>query len=270
MGLFRKEESDTREEITLVDFLYKDSNLINSFYSQIFGGDIESIVKNEVATDEATNNIKLGIPATVGLNNQIKTSMNMGVSQSINPHDHKVIKLIESFNLKHSNISEHSTGTLLAIKGTLIFRNYDSINKLIPFMGENNLFPDFNSPIDPNNKGKKALTFGKLVTQLLNMMPYGLEFEVHTTNNENAICILKDEYLTIATNDLLRSYGVNIPGEWTIIGIADSPVTIPRKSFNNFKSSIDDATVAFTTKVLGEQTNIIRPIAIYRKLNLSE
>lgn len=268
MGLFRKEESNSREKITLIDFLYKDSDLINSFYSQIFGGDIESIAKSEMATDEATNNVELGLIGTVGLNNQTRSSKDMGILQNINPHDHKVIKLIETFNLEQTSLSNASTGTLIAVKGQLIFRNYDVINKLLPFLGDNNLIPDFNTPIDTTKKGKKTLTLGKVMDKVLSMIPYGLEFELQTIENENAICILKEEYLTISPNDLMRAYGVNIPSEWTTIGIIDSPIKSPIKSFNQFKNAIDEATKSLTTLVLGEEQTIIRPIAIYRKLNI--
>lgn len=266
MGLFKQEELISREEITLIDFLYKDMDLINSFYSQIFGGDIQNIVKSEITVDETTNKTDIGVPGTLGLKNQSRTSSDTSVSENFNPHDYKVIKLLECLNLSISDISSAPIGKLIAIKGNLIFRNYESLNKLLPFMGDNNLIPGFNNPIDSNNKSKKSPTIGKIMTQMFKMIPYGLEFEVTTSNNENAICILKDDYLTVNSNDLLRAYGTNIPDEWTIIGIIDSPVKLPRKSSNVFKSSIDEATNAFASMALDTDSAILRPIAIYRKL----
>ena len=268
MGIFGQEESITGKETTLIEFLYKDSNLINSFYSQIFGGNLNNIIKTELSIDEFSNTGGMNFATIAKVDNAKKYGTHETISENYDPLDNKVLKLLESFELKPSKLSEAKTGTIIATKGNLIFRNYDSLNKILPFMGSNDLIPGFNDPINPGTKGKKALTMGKLITQVFNLMPYGLEFEILTSDNENAICILKDNFLTIDSNDLLRAYGTNIPDEWTIIGIIDTPVKITKKSTNQFKSAIDEATNAFASMALDNNSTIIRPIAIYRKLTL--
>lgn len=268
MGIFGQEESINKKETTLIEFLYKDSNLINSFYSQIFGGNLNNIIKTEMSIDESSNTGGINFVNVAKLGNTKKYGMNETISANYDPLDDKVLKLIESFELTPVKLSESKTGTIIATKGNLIFRHYDSLNKILPFMESNNLIPEFNDPINPGTKGKKALTIGKLITKMFNLLPYGLEFEILTSDNENAICILKDNFLTINSNDLLRAYGTNIPDEWTIIGIIDTPVKIPKKSKNHFKSAIDDATNMFASMTFDNKSTIIRPIAIYRKLTL--
>lgn len=268
MGTHRNEELATREEIALIDFLYKDMDLINSFYSQIFGGDLSSLSRAEISVDETSNNSECGLPVA-----KISNSSKMGTSkelvENINPHDYKVIKLLESFNLTAKELGDCDAGSIVAVKGTLLFRNYESISSILPFISDFNLVPEFNKPISPNAKGKERnLTTGKLVAQVLKMMPYGLEIEVTTQDNEMATCIISDNALTIPSNDLLRTYGTNLPGEWTIIGILDTHANGSKVSKNSFKSSIDAATEAFAAMALDKSSSIIRPIAIYRHLSI--
>ena len=210
----------------------------------------------------------MSLASLASVDNAKKYGTHHTVAENYDPLDNKVLKLLESFELKPSKLSESKTGTIIATKGNLLFRNYESLNKILTFMGNNDLIPTFNNPITPGAKGKKTVTLGKLITQVFNLMPYGLEFEILASDNENAICILKDDFLTISSNDLLRAYGTNIPGEWTIIGIIDAPVKIARKSTNEFKKGIDEATNAFASMALDTKSTIIRPIAIYRKLKV--
>jgi hypothetical protein len=101
------------------------------------------------------------------------------------------------------------------------------------------------------------------------MIPYGLEFSVETTTNETATCIINKEHLTISPDDLLRSYGNVIPSVWTIIGILDiTKLNTTDNTQQDFKNIIDGTNSAFASMVLKDNTNVIRPIAIYRKLSV--
>lgn len=267
MGSNRDEELITREEITLIDFLYKDMNLINSFYSQIFGGNLNDLSRSEVSVDETSNSAGLGI-SVAKASNTSKSGISKEIIENISPHDFKVIKLLEALNLSSKDISCCKSGSIVAISGELIFRSFDSINSILPFISNYNLVPDFNSPLNPNAKGKERnLTMGKLVAEVLKMIPYGLEIEVNTQDDENATCIINEESLTISSNDLLRAYGTSIPDKWTIIGIIDNNPNTVKSSKNPFKTTIDTATEAFASMMLDKHSSIIRPIAIYRHLS---
>ncbi|HAY3897723.1 TPA: hypothetical protein JRS25_003665 [Escherichia coli] len=268
MENYGENQSKSRKKIALIDFLYKDMDLINSFYSQLFGGDLIDLTRSELSVDESTSDANCGIPIAK-IASSSKVGIEKGIIEKISPYDDKVIKLLESFNLELDKISNHQPGSLIAIKGELIFRNFDAINHLIPFMGNSDLIPGFNDSVYPHAKGKQhKVTVGKLFEQLFKMIPYGLELEVNTTDGENALCIINESSLTISSNDILRAYGTNIPNIWSIIGILDKPNENPKSSSNNFKSGIDQATEAFSAMVLDNKSPIIRPIAIYRHLEV--
>lgn len=260
-------EKEFKQEDTMIDFLYKDTKLIDSFYSQLFGGNLTLVKKTSTEENESNKVANIGMAIAKGeLSHKKNDSKEM--TNNINPHDYKIKILLDALNLNKSTLLDpETTGTIVAVEGNLIFRNYDTINKLIPFMAANNLLKNLNISLDPNAKGKnKSLTIGKMITQIFQLLPYSLEFELCTDNNKNATCILKEDALTISPDDILRSYGANIPSSWIVVGIIDFPIKLKKKSSNDFKKTIDEATDAFSDFIIDRVSPVIRPIVIYRKL----
>lgn len=262
-----QEANTNREKTPLIDFLYKDINLINSFYSQLFGGDLTNIEKSEISIDESDTTLGGSAAGFVKGKVSSKHANNQNIVQNINPYDYKVIELLQEFNLKKTYIKDAQNGSIIATDGSITYRNFDIITKILPFISKSDLVPDFKKPVYPNEKGKlKNLTIGSMIQEMIKLLPYGLEFELTTSNGENATCILKQDYLTISTDDLFRSYGTSIPSNWTIVGIVDISEKRTQSSNNQFRSMIDFASKAIEDMVLDSGTLIIRPIAIYRRL----
>lgn len=264
-----KETNTNRKEITLIDFLYKDINLINSFYSQLFGGDLTTVQKSEISIDETNSSLGGSAAGFVKADVSSKRSNNQNIIQSINPYDYKVIELLQEFNLQKTCLEDAKNGSIIATEGTITYRNFDIITKILPFITKSDLVPDFKKTFNTNAKGKaKSFTIGSMIQEMIKLVPYGLEFGLDTINNENATCILKQEYLTISPDDLFRAYGNSIPSNWTVIGIVDISERRTQSSNNQFRSMIDDTSNAFADMVLDINTLVIRPIAIYRKLTV--
>lgn len=259
---------ETTEKNVVIDFLYKDINLINSFYSQLFGGNLTEIQKSELALDQTKGSTNLKIPIlNAGISNT--HSNNRNITKNINPYDFKIIELLEEFNLKETSIDEADKNSIISISGTLTYRNYNILSKVIPLISKMNIIPDFNNPINTNAKGKnKKFTLGDMMIDFINLLPYGIEFDVQTSLGENATCIINPEQLTISESDLFRSYGSSIPGEWKILGIIDSAESRALNSTNEFKAGIDEAIKAFSETFFSTLGYVIRPITIYRYLNI--
>lgn len=254
---------------TLIDFLYKDLDLINSLYSQIFQGALNTITKTEISADSSSREAKLSAGLFGGkiVSNE---ALNESITSSINPLDNTILELIEALDINSTatSLDDICPRSIQAVKGTLSFRDYKVVNDLFPLITESNMIPEFTQPVNPNAKGKdKNFTFGKLVQKLISIMPFGLEFEIKTTANEKISAIIKDDYLTIKSNDLLRFYGLNLPGEWTVIGITDIVSQPLQSSQNQFKGAVDEITKLYSSIINENSTNyVIRPIVIYRKI----
>lgn len=182
----------------------------------------------------------------------------------------KVFKTIVEINKQQQQISDRiNKNSTNFNKEWDKYRNFDIINEILPVIQRNNLVPEFNQKIDPNARGKsKNITLGSMIKDMLNLIPYGLEFGVSTVDNEDAVCIIQEEFLSLSANDLFRAYGNNIPNTWTIIGILDIATTENSNYADNFRNSLDITMNAVSTMLLSDNTKVIRPIAIYRNLRL--
>ncbi|KOC50002.1 hypothetical protein ADU88_04215 [Clostridium botulinum] len=243
--------------------------LINSFYSQYFNGRVNSIVKKELSADTCAKEVKTGLGNFLGAKCASNQTLNEAIESNIDPLDVIVLDLIEALNISIvDDLSTVETGSIVTLKGKLMFRNYNVINGLLPIISEANIVPEFNQPFNADAKGKdRKFTVGKLMEKIVSIMPFGLEFEI-ISNEEHIAAIVKDEYLTIKPDDLIRTYGLTFPDEWTIIGIFDKAPLIQLNSDSQFKSGIDEIT-EYYYKTMNESSSgyTIRPIVVYRKIS---
>lgn len=254
------------EEKVVVDFLYKDNELVNSFYSQLFLGNTTMVKKNQGRSEKVSGDVKAGIGPINGTTSAEKDTYK-DMTETIIPHDYKIIQLLEELDLiPNDKIENLKPGSIVSIRGELTFRDYDCLNKLIPFMAETDFIAELNKTLAPNMKGKKKITYRSLLTQMLKLIPYGLEFELVTDNEEFATCILNENSLSIKPNDMNRAYGPKIPSIWNVVGIIDYPEKLKKKSKSQIKSSLDEITQAFSTMLLDTAMPTIKPIVIYRKI----
>ncbi|EPY2277911.1 hypothetical protein ACXAT3_002663 [Clostridium sporogenes] len=263
-------EKIKHEQNYVIDFLYKDMSLINSFYSQYFNGTLSNIVKKEMACDETGQEGSVGLKGLFGGKISSNESINKAIESNINPLDALIIELISVLNLNtfEDNLCEIRESGIYKIEGNIMFRDYSIINDLVPIISETNLVPEFNKPLNPNSKGKERRnTIGNMIEKLISVMPFGLEFEVVTKNKEHLTAIIKEEFLTIKSSDLIRMYGLTLPDDWTIIGILDKASSNQLESNSKFKTSID-AVIQVYNELIDESSYgyTIRPIVIYRKV----
>lgn len=261
---------EENKESKIIDFLYKDSSLINSFYSQIFGGDIVAVEKS-ILDGQESNDTLSGTMAVVKGESTSKEISQRKQIQNINPYDYKIIKLLDKLSLEENNLTSSNLYSIVSVKGSLYFRDYDVLTKLLPFMGKSGLVPEFNQSMPGviGGKGNKnKITIGDMLSKAIELLPYGLEFDIETKNNKDAVCIIKENGLCISSNDILRAYGSKMPGEWVVIGILDKREVNSRTNGNQFKSVMDSALSEFVNLIADSKDNIIRPIVIYRELEV--
>lgn len=254
----------------VIDFLYKDMSLINSFYSQYFNGVFNSITKKEISSDGTNKEAKAGLSGLFSGKVSSNESINRAIESNINPLDALIIELVGALELNtfEGNLDKIEENGIYKLEGQIMFRDYSIIKDLVPMISQSNLVPEFNQPMNPNSKGKeRKFTNGMMIQKMLSALPFGLEFEVITEKKEHITAIIKDEFLTIKPSDLIRMYGLTFPNEWTIIGILDRASSIQFESQSQIKSCIDSVTQV-CYDLLNEESYgyTIRPIVIYRKI----
>jgi hypothetical protein len=263
-----KEEKDY-EKNTIIDFFYKDLSLIGSFYSQIFNGFTNSLTKSETASDIINNEAKIGVGLLSGKFGSNQT-INQTISSNINPLDSVILELIDALELEIAtdSLSDLKMGSIQAVNGSLLFRDYKTINDILPIIIESKLVPELSQPLDQAAKGKnKNFTIGNLIQRMISILPIGLELEIVNNRDEHATIIIKEEYLALRPDEIIRSYGGGIPGVWTVIGIIDEMPFNKPTSKSQFKNSVD-MIVDFYSQTMNEGNvkYVIKPIVIYRKM----
>lgn len=256
----------TEEKLSLMEFLYKDDNLINSLYSQVFGGDLETVSKMAGTTEDSTldTGITFGIAKTKGVS---KDSIIEQLTKNINPKDAKIIDLFEELNIKNYEKSLHrvSNGKIIKLDVDISFRNLDTFKDILPLFKELGYIPNIFSENDTDEVKSLFIDFISMNT------PKGLEFELTTNLHEKLNCSIDENFLMNDNNSLLKSYKSKYLGKWTVIGIFDNILAKTDQSSSsdiNLTKSIDEVEKSLFEIFYTQESNkfVLKPIIIYRTL----
>lgn len=259
------------EKFSLIQILYKDTELINSLYSQMFGGDLESITKTKKKAEESKSEVGGSLKVVNG-NTSYTDNLEDELATTITPKDAKIIEIFNELRIKEPTkiLSNYSSGRILKLEGNLFFRNLDTLKTTLSIMLKTGELEPFLEETENNvNMTECNEEFNKFI---LNKISYGLEFEIETSQEEYVQCSIKEKYLTDTINDLIKNYSSNYLGKWTIIGIFDN---INPKQNNNNLDDMRKVIDLFENSLMemlfpkgpNSSSYIIKPIIIYRSLS---
>lgn len=257
----------TQTKTQIVDFLYRDLSKIDSFYAQIFQGNLIAVSKLQEETTGGQWSLSGGIPVIKGSKTGQKGNKE-SVAEQIEPHDAKTMLLLEELAIPvfEDSLTNTETGQIVLLQGEIALRNYQTIKSAIPHLLEAGL-------LKTKSEFKKQK---QIFTKLLNLLPGGLEIEILTSNKELATGPINPNYLTINPDDLLRLYGNFIPGIWFVLGIinhrssrqvdTEQDNTAEFQSPADFRKALDQFASAIATLYSSGTTYTISPILIFREL----
>lgn len=258
----------TEEKLSLMEFLYKDTELISSLYSQLFGGDLESVSRLAATSEEC--NIDAGVNLYVAKANSLtKDIATEELVKNIISKDDKVIELFSELNLKECTkaLNNYKSGKIIKLEGNLYFRNLDTLKNVLPLLNKLGYIPSIFTEDDTPEIKDLFVDF------ISKSLPHGLEFEVVTNSSEKAICCVNENYLINDINHISKNYTNKYIGKWTIIGILDniSPITNNYKynSSEEFRKGLDEVEESVLSIIYPKESSkyVIKPIIIYRNLN---
>jgi len=258
---------NSSQKRSLIDFLYRDISRIDSFFAQLFQGTIKEIAASSSSSNSKSSQVEGNIQVVKG-GTESEEIITNSLEKHIDPHDQKILDILGALNISvHDSISNVNNGQIVLLKGSIVIRNYQTIKQAIPLLFK----------IGPEtfvgNKNRKEIQKeikknSKIIESILNLIPMGLELEIHTDKNETLSGILVPEYLSQNPNDLLRLYGNNMPGEWHVLGIVDSLNYSTKCNYSSdIKKSTDEFAEVIKSMFNEEESNYrITPILIYRKI----
>lgn len=262
-------KTEEKEEFSLMEFLYKDTDILDSLYSQVFGGDLESITKTSGLEEAATleGGLNIGVAKT-GANSTDKVIE--GMDKKIVPKDSKVIELFSELDLKLYNKSLNNlpNGKLVKLEASISFKNLNSLKNILPLISELNFIPFGELGLGEMNETSKKL----FIDFISNSLPGGLDFELKTSRFETVTCSIKDSHLSKNINEISKNYTSKYLGKWIVIGIFDNIKPITYQSPNteqNITESIEDLENSLSSTFYPKDNNyfILKPIVIYRILS---
>lgn len=285
---------DSDQKIELVEFLYKDHARLDSFFAQLYQGNLKEIAATSAVENNISRHVDGSIPPIIKggySGNEITTNT---IGKKVDPHDSKILDIIKDVNIGPQTeiLPKNLYGCLMILKGQIFIRNYVTVKDAIGgILGSETIMKTFmgsanppNTPSDSRTRAEKqnerrmkkqqeeSIKLGlNLANDMLKLIPFGLELQIKTDFGDKLVGIIKGEYLSSDPDDLLRIYGTEIPGEWSILGIIDSLDNIKYGIINpnNIRNMMDQYTDSIKALYSSpDLTHSITPIAIYRELNL--
>lgn len=257
----------TEEKLSLMEFLYRDSELIGSLYSQVFGGDLQGVSQLAGTTEESNvdGGVNLGFANSKLLTKDI---VNEQIIKNIISKDEKIIELFSELNVKECTkpLNNYSNGRILKIDGDIYFRNLDTFKNILPVLNNIGILP---KNIFSENDSDETIEM--LVDFISKSLPGGLEFELITSKFEKLNCFINEKFLINDINNISKSYTSKYLGKWTVIGIFDNVkpnINNCASKSNSIRKGIDETEEAIFSMVYDEDTSfVLKPIIIYRVLN---
>ena len=249
------------EEVSLIDILYKDKYRVDSYLAQIMKGLLRRHKIQETESQSDTKNFGGNIKIFTGNLSEVSTSSTTEEKLFI-PHDRAVNDLLEMLDLEPQEVlsDEEVVGRLVCLKGRLAVRDFRKFTEVASAMAANNkLFQ-----IDK----KEATERQKMFDSLSKIIPMNVEAEVVLKDNSVVRGILKEKYLLTVYQDIIATYGTQLPGMWFTVGILDSLNKLGQPKLpQGFRKTMDEVSaVAETLYREGNPKYTITPVLIFRGL----
>ncbi|MBE3584974.1 MAG: hypothetical protein IMW94_02140 [Thermoanaerobacter sp.] len=249
--------------VKLKDFLYKDIARLDSFYAQLFQGNLIGVQKSSSLITTRRYGLGASLPTIAKADHTGEKGTTESISWQINPEDQKIIDILTILDvpLYQQPLEQAQNGQLILIEGYITLRNFQTIKNALPPLLDH-------IPFEKAQNKKNLKKEKDMVIKSFKIIPMGLEIEVFTSHKESLIGTIKPGYLCENPDDLLRLYGNYLPGKWQVFGIfsrhndfeaSPSPSEM-RKSIDEFGMLIKEL---FSPP---EQIYSITPILIFREV----
>ena len=257
---------EVNKDLALIDFLYLDTNKLNSFISQINNGTLQS-VSTKSSTMQGSNNSYSGnasIPAVAQASTS-RSASSSNVNEEIlnyNPYHSQYVEILNDLlsyiqEFDSSNDYDH---TLCFFEGAIQIRSAVITDRILR----------------ANLKHKKAINGKWGNEEELNikcMLDFNLcigediTFNILSNNNLVASGTMDESFLFSPITQIVRGYAGNLPGDWHIVGIFDtwSPQEIDTNASPKFEDFTDYLYNINNTYTRISDCKVI-PIAIYKPI----
>lgn len=247
------------EKSSLIDFLYVDKERIDSLISQIRNGTLRSVTKTIGTSEGSSMSAKLNTGIING-SYENDNKDNASAAERYDPYHSQLINLLNDLNLTSlSKLPSPCAGDLALIHSPITIRDIASMKAIIPAIIKNQsaLGVKYN---------KDAQAIFKLMNDMIQQMPDSISLSINF-KEEIINGTLKENGLSIKQDDLMRTYGVNLPDNWFTLGILDCSISAKADPTHveSIENAIDVYASAMSTLYSKSLYKIV-PILIFREI----
>jgi hypothetical protein len=254
---------EEEQAVELYDFLYRDSNRLTSYYSQIFQGKLSSI--------EELENSKEASQKTGGANLKVisgqyqKTNEDQTSSKRVfDPHDLNttdVLSFLQTNKYIHIDYENAPNGAMVLVKGKLFFtdRNMLSISaQAALFISQQE------NPIQEITEEQRLEI--QVVQQMLNDGFFQPVCFLQTKDGHIIAGTVKEIGLEELVTTYYLKYGSLGLDDVYIIGLKEVPAFLDEENFSQMIKGMQQLTDSISDFLCGEESIKITPLAIFRKV----
>ncbi len=239
---------------SVFDFLYYDARRIGSFLSQFDDmGHIKGITRSEnnqksstsSTTAEAEGGVPLFAKAKANYVGTTMTTTGETDTRNYDPFWTNALSFLDFLQRRgnySTDLSGARIGQLALIPGRLFIRDLRLMQKIFGLQSFSQQFQPKSRQVNrhqsrkPNAQPAQEDNSTMFGFELMKLLPHAIQAEVRSSNG-TIWCSLNEADMVVDSSDLFLKHGVNVPGQWNILGIVDA---LPSRSDN-----ADSATEAY-------------------------
>lgn len=268
------------EHDSVFDFLYHDSRRIASFLSQFDdNGLLTGLTKGESVGKSAKRAKKIGFGGDVALLGGGKVEFELGPSEGGSESLERVydpfwanarlfLDVLTDRGMVNRDLSSAPIGQFVLVKGWLsvldivMFKEawkLPSLQRMIR-SGMGPTKPNANMTSAQKAAAKEERDQAEMILDLVQIMPHAVHASLLSSDGQGQMlwCSLREEYMVTPASELVLMHGVQLPGEWAILGVMSAHADFA--GIEQVNVPADTAPVGLMNSMVGQASNAIAPL----------
>lgn len=257
--------ADDELPVALYDFLYKDSDRINSYYAQIFHGRLSSVEQTDAERRSFDRGGRAGLPVASGdlkFVSEVQTS-----SKSVlDPHDMAttdILAYLRAANHLSSDLPAAAHGSLVLVQGTLVFVDRSILELAIASL-DVLIQDEARKPKAQQDRSK--INSLRMITKVLPNIAIPSAFLLQLDDGQQVAGTIKDAGMQEPISTYYFKYGTSGIADVLLIGIKEVPSRPPALPNTQLIGAGQQAAQALSDMLFPPTAIRVTPIALFRKL----
>lgn len=256
--------------MALLNFLYRDWDLANSLYAQIYNGLLQTIEDGSKTGDSQSATGKMSC-AVAGGSLEGKTTTETSRIEKISPHDIifiDVLKHIEKYY--KTDVTNIQTGDIAFVAGKLYVLEKEMVRASFETFGLNALREN------PELKKNKAL-LNMIIPSVRKALEYSKDDSMYVLVQDDGAKItgtIKDKYMSDSIASMVMKFGPFPVAPVYVVGVVeDGPANPASAAINPFPNgnmtqvAVEAARMIFSFAGRQVGSTSVKPLAIFCKIN---